>query len=40
MSEDEAYEKLQEFLGLAEELVASGRYSAEEIKDELETRLD
>lgn len=40
MNEEQAYEKLQELLGLAEELSASGHYTREDILDEIESRLD
>jgi hypothetical protein len=39
MNEDEAYNKLQEFLALAEELVDRGAYDYEELLSELESRL-
>jgi hypothetical protein len=39
MNEEKAYEKLQELLGLAEELKNAGRYSTDEIIDEIRTRL-
>lgn len=40
MNEDEAYEKLQDLRDLAEELIKSGYYSAEEIIRELESFLE
>lgn len=39
MTETEAFEKLQELLRTAEDLKASGHYSYNDIKDELELRL-
>jgi hypothetical protein len=39
MTEAEAYEKLQEFLALADELNDSGHYSVQEILDELKNRI-
>lgn len=39
MTEEKAYEKLQEMLGLAEELKNSGHYSAEEIHNEIKSRI-
>lgn len=39
MNEEKAYEKLQELLGLAEELKNAGRYSTDEIIDEIRQRL-
>jgi hypothetical protein len=39
VSEQEAYEKLQELLGMAEELKASDYYSTEEIIEEINHRL-
>jgi hypothetical protein len=35
MTEEQAYEKLQTFLGIAEELISDGAYSLEEMIDEL-----
>jgi hypothetical protein len=39
MTEEKAYEVLQELLNLAEDLKNSGYYSAEEIHDEVRTRI-
>lgn len=39
MNESEAFLKLQELLALAEELSSSGRYSSEEIRDEIIERI-
>jgi hypothetical protein len=38
MSEDEAYEKLQQLLMIAEDLKASGHYTLADVKDELDLR--
>ncbi len=40
MNTNEAYSKLQELLWLAEELKDSGRYTREEIIEEIKSRLD
>jgi len=40
MNEEEAYEELQELLALAEHLENSGRYSLEEIINEIKYRID
>ena len=39
MTDEKAYETLQDLLALAEELKNSGHYSAEEILDEVRTRI-
>lgn len=39
MNENEAYEKLQEWLALAEELRCHGNYSIKELFDELSDRI-
>jgi hypothetical protein len=40
MNENEAYEKLQELLRLADELSTSGHYGTDEIIEEVKNRLD
>ena len=39
MTEDQAYEKLQELLSIVEELITSGHYTPEEILDEVKGRI-
>lgn len=38
MTEEQAYEKLQELLYLVDDLLKSGYYDVEELKSEIETR--
>ena len=38
MKEDEAFCKLQDLLGIAEELVKAGQYSVEELQNEILNR--
>ena len=40
MNEEESYEKLQDLLDLAQEVCKAGFYSAEDILDEIRSRLE